>query len=124
MVRRIASKQTFPLPPSQTRWVVFCQSALVPGCVDCVARGSDCQPLAPGLVAKWWRRAWGVDSRGLRAVLLYARIGGAAFLIMAALCLLAMPACAGLQSKMARRMREDAAAPDRRRGLGSYHQWM
>jgi hypothetical protein len=29
---------------------------------------------------------------------LYARIGGAAFLIMAALCLLAMPACAGLQS--------------------------
>jgi hypothetical protein len=29
--------------------------------------------------------------------LLYARIGGAAFLIMAALCLLALPACAGLR---------------------------
>jgi PPP family 3-phenylpropionic acid transporter len=30
--------------------------------------------------------------------LLYASIGGAAFLIMAALCLLAMPACAGLRA--------------------------
>jgi len=30
--------------------------------------------------------------------LLYARIGGAAFLIMAALCLLAVPACAGLRA--------------------------
>lgn len=39
--------------------VVFCQSALVPGCVDGVEKGSDCQPLAPGLVAKWWRRAPG-----------------------------------------------------------------
>ena len=30
--------------------------------------------------------------------LLYARFGGAAFLIMAALCLLAVPACAGLRA--------------------------
>ena len=30
--------------------------------------------------------------------LLYAHIGGAAFLIMAALCLLALPACAGLST--------------------------
>ena len=41
------------------RRVVFCQSALVPGCVDCVEKGSDCQPLAPGLAAKWWMRASG-----------------------------------------------------------------
>jgi len=34
----------------------------------------------------------------LASGLLYAHMGGAAFLIMAALCLLAMPACAGLQS--------------------------
>ncbi len=34
----------------------------------------------------------------LASGLLYAHIGGAAFLIMAALCLLALPACAGLQS--------------------------
>jgi hypothetical protein len=30
--------------------------------------------------------------------LLYARIGGAALLIMAALCLLALPACAGFRA--------------------------
>ena len=33
----------------------------------------------------------------LASGLLYARIGGAAFLIMAALCLLALPACVGLR---------------------------
>jgi hypothetical protein len=41
------------------RSVAFCQSALVPGCVDCIEKGSDCQPPAPDLVAKWWRRASG-----------------------------------------------------------------